>query len=126
VFGGDYAEKYPRRDVQFRPFTFAYRPPGALHQDEVGRRGARMFGIEVERGWQSSVKEGSGDLSIAYDFEGGPSLWQALKLYSETRAPVDADDLLVVSPISELLGSVAGKPDRYMVAPFGCEGSSQN
>ena len=69
VFGGDYAEKYGHRDVQFRPFTFAYRPAGVRHQDEVGRRGARMFGIEVERRWQRSVKEGSGDLGIAYDFE---------------------------------------------------------
>ncbi|HWS97766.1 MAG TPA: hypothetical protein VN620_14970, partial [Candidatus Methylomirabilis sp.] len=24
--GGDYAEKYGRRDVQFRPFTFSFRP----------------------------------------------------------------------------------------------------
>ena len=28
VFGRDYAEKYGRRDVQFRRFTFAYRPAG--------------------------------------------------------------------------------------------------
>ena len=118
VFGGDYAEKYGRRDVQFRPFTFAYRPAGVPHQDEVGPRGARMFGIEVERDWQRSVQEGSGDLGIAYDFEGGPSLWLALKLYLETRTPVDEDDLQVVSLMSELLGSVACKPERCTVAPF--------
>lgn len=46
VFGGDYAEKYGHRDVQFRPFTFAYRPAGVPHQDEVGRRGARMFALK--------------------------------------------------------------------------------
>jgi hypothetical protein len=77
------------------------------HQDEVGPRGARVFGNEVERGWQRSVKQGSGDLGIAYDFEGGTSIWLALKLYSETRTPVDADDLQVVSLISELLGCIA-------------------
>jgi hypothetical protein len=43
-------EKYGRRDVQFRPFTFAYRPAGVPHQDGVDPRGARVFGIEVERG----------------------------------------------------------------------------
>jgi hypothetical protein len=75
VFGGDDAEKYGRCEVQFRPFTFAYRPAGMLHQDEVGPRGARMFGIEVERVWQRSVEEGSGELGIAYDFEGDPMLW---------------------------------------------------
>jgi hypothetical protein len=85
VFGADYAEKYGCRDVQFRPFTFAYRPAGVPHQDEVGRRRARMFGIEVERGWQRRVKQGSGDPRIANDFEGGTSIWLALKLYSETR-----------------------------------------
>jgi hypothetical protein len=30
-----------------------------------------MFGIEVERVWQRSVEDGSGELGIAYDFEGG-------------------------------------------------------
>jgi hypothetical protein len=69
--------------LQFRPFTFAYRPAGVPHQDEVGPRGARMLGIEVERGWQRSVMQGSGDLGSAYDFEGGTSIWLALKLYSE-------------------------------------------
>jgi hypothetical protein len=64
------------------------------------------------------VKQGSGDVGIAYDFEGGTSIWLALKLYSETRTPVDADDLQVVSLISEMLGCVAWKPERYTVAPF--------
>jgi len=117
VFGGDYAEKYGRRDVQFRPFTFAYRPARVPHQDEVGPRGARMFGIEVEHGWQRMVADGSGDLGIAYDFQGGPSLWLALKLYLETRTPVNADDLQVASLISELLGCVAWKPEPCRVAP---------
>ena len=67
VCGGGCAEKYGHRDAQFRPLTFAYRPAGAPHQDEVGRGGAHMFGIEVERGWQRSAKEGSGDLGIAHD-----------------------------------------------------------
>src|SRR5271165_5837849 len=55
-FGGDYGEKYGHRDVQFRPFTFSFRPAGVPHQDEVGPRGARMFGIEVERYWRTSVE----------------------------------------------------------------------
>jgi len=118
VFGRDYAEKYGRRDVQFRRFTFAYRPAGVPHQDEVGPRGARMFGIEVEHGWQRSVKDGSGDLGIACDFEGGLSLWLALKLYLETRTPIKTDDLQVVRLVSELLGCVAHKPERLTIAPY--------
>jgi hypothetical protein len=70
VFEGDYAEKYGRREVQFRPFTFAYRPAGCCIRMRSAR-GARMFGIEVERVWQRSVEDGSGELGIAYDFEGG-------------------------------------------------------
>ncbi len=118
-FGGDYGEKYGHRDVQFRPFTLSFRPAGVPHQDEVGPKGARMFGIEVESGWQHSLQSCSGNLSIAYDFEGGELLWLGLKLYSETRTSLDARDLQVESLVSELLGCVACKPERNSVtAPF--------
>jgi AraC family transcriptional regulator len=117
-FGGDYGEKYGRRDVQFRPFTLSFRPAGVPHQDEVGPRGARMFGIEVEGEWQRRLQSCSGNLSIAYDFEGGELLWLGLKLYSETRTLLDAHDLQVESLVSELLGCVACKPERSSAAPF--------
>lgn len=118
VLGGDYAEKYCHRDVQLRPFTFSFRPAGVPHQDEIGPRGARMFGIEAERCWQRSLEGCSGNLTVAYDFEGGELLWLALKLYCETRTPLDARDLQVESLLSELLGLVACKPERSTGAPF--------
>ena len=117
-FGGDYGEKYGRRDLQFRPFTFAFRPAGVPHQDEVGPRGARMFGIEINRDVQQSLQSASGNLSVAYDFEGGELLWLGLKLYSETRALLGAHDLQVESLVSELVGRVACKPERCSAAPF--------
>jgi AraC family transcriptional regulator len=117
-FGGDYAEKYCHRDVQFRPFTFSFRPATVPHQDEVGPRGARMFGIEVERSWQESLKDCSGVLDVAYDFEGGQLLWLAMKLYFETSAPLEVHDLHVESLVSELLGCVACEPERCTSAPF--------
>lgn len=117
-FGGDYGEKYGHRDLQFRPFTFSFRPSGVPHQDEIGPRGARMFGIEVERGWQRKLQDCSGNLGVAYDFEGGTLLWLAMKLYSETRTLLDHDDLQVESLVSELLGAVACKPGRCTAPPF--------
>ena len=116
--GGDYAEKYGRRDHQFRPFTSAFRPAGVPHQDEIGPRGARMFGIEFQPSWQRSIADCSGTLAVAYDLEGGPALWLSLKLYSETRTPLDPVDLQVEGLVSELLGVVALKPERCTVAPF--------
>lgn len=116
--GGDYAEKYCHRDVQFRPFSLSFRPAGNLHQDEIGPRGARMFGIEIEGDWQRRLRSCSGKLDIAYDFEGGELLWLGLKLYSETRTLLDPSDLQVESLVSELLGSVTCKPERYTAAPF--------
>ena len=117
-FGGDYAEKYFHRDVQFRPFSFSFRPAGNLHQDEIGPRGARMFGIEVESAWQRRLDSCSGNLGVAYDFEGGELVWLGLKLYSETRTSLDRRDLQVESLVSELLGLVACKPERCTAAPF--------
>jgi AraC family transcriptional regulator len=117
-FSGDYGEKYLHRDVQFRPFTLSFRPAGVPHQDEVGTKGARMFGIEIERGWQRRLEGCSGNLGIAYDFEGGELLWLGLKLYTETRTPLDVGDLQVESLVSELLGAVACKPERCNTSPF--------
>jgi AraC family transcriptional regulator len=117
-FGGDYAEKYCHRDVQFRPFTLSFRPAGNLHQDEIGPRGARMFGIEVEPEWRRRLQACSGNLGVAYDFEGGELLWLGLKLYSETRTPLDPRDLQVESLVSELLGLVACKPERCLTPPY--------
>lgn len=117
-FGGDYAEKYGRRDVQFRPFTMSFRPAGVPHQDEVGPKGARMFGIEVEKATQRSLDGCSGNLGIAYDFEGGDSLWLGLKLYAETRTPLASHDLQVESLVSELVGAVACRPESCTTAPY--------
>jgi len=117
-FGGDYGEKYGRRNLQFRPFTFSFRPAGVPHQDEVGPRGARMFGIEVEPDCERSMSQYSGRLDVAYDFEGGKLLSLGLKLYAETRTPLTAHDLHVESLLLELLGAVACRPERCTVAPF--------
>ena len=116
-FGGDYGEKYGRRDVQFRPFTFSFRPAGVPHQDEVGPRGARMFGIEVEPGCQRSLAHYSGRLDVAYDCEGGKLLSLGLRLYAETRTALAARDLQVESLLLELLGAVACRPESCTIAP---------
>jgi AraC family transcriptional regulator len=41
-----------------------------------------------------------------------------VKLYGETRTPLDTHDLQLESLVSELLGAVACKPERFAVAPF--------
>jgi AraC family transcriptional regulator len=117
-FGGDYEEKYGRRDVQFKPFTFSFRPAGVPHQDAIGPRGARMFGIEVQPAWQRKLQSCPASLTVGYDFEGGGPLWLALKLYAETRTALPENDLQVESLISELLGAVACKPESGRTAPL--------
>jgi AraC family transcriptional regulator len=116
-FGGDYAEKYGRRDVQFRPFTLSFRPAGELHQDAVGPRGASMFGIEVERSWQERMDPLRNSLRTGYDFEGGEPLWLALKLYVGTRASLAGFDLHIDSLTAELLGSMSCQSERCTIAP---------
>lgn len=115
---GDYGEQYGRRYVQFRPFTLSFRPAEVPHRDEVGPRGARMFGIEANRRWQDLVESASGTLQVAYDTEGGDRLWLALKLYCETSAPVETNDLQVESLMAELLAATTCRPERTHDAPF--------
>jgi len=115
--GGDYGEKYGRQYMQFRPFTLSFRPADVPHLDEVGPRGAHMFGIEASRVWQEMIESASGNLSVGYDTRGGDQLWLALKLFRETRVPLNPDDLQVESLMAELLAVTAFKPDRTHDAP---------
>jgi len=96
------------------------------HQDAIGPRGARMFGIEVKPAWQSKLQSCSGSLNVGYDFRGGEPLWLALKLYAETRAPLPADDLRVESLVSELLGAVACRLDHPRSRRSGYAGSRRS
>jgi AraC family transcriptional regulator len=115
---GDYQEKFGRNNVQFRPFTFSFRPAGVPHQDAIGPHGARMFGIEIERAWQKRMESCSGSLNVGYDFEGGAANWLAVQLYFETQTKLPADDLQVESLLSELLGVVACRPENCRIAPL--------
>jgi AraC family transcriptional regulator len=115
--GGDYGEQYGHRYMQFRPFTLSFRPAEVPHMDEVGSRGARMFGIEASRRWQDLVESASGKLSVAYDVQGGNQLWLALKLYREVRALPHPDQLQIDSLMAELLAATAGRDDRTHDAP---------
>ncbi len=116
-FGGDYGEHYGRQYMQFRPFTLSFRPAGVPHMDEIGPRGARMFGIEASNTWQQMVESASGNLSIAYDLRGGDRLWLALKLYCETCTPLEADDLQVESLMAEMLALTGCAQERSHDAP---------
>jgi AraC family transcriptional regulator len=116
-FAGDYGEQYGRQYMQFRPFTLSFRPAGVPHMDEIGPRGARMFGIEASNTWQAMIESASGDLSIAYDLRGGDRLWLALKLYRETCTGNEADDLQVESLMAEMLALTGCPPERTHDAP---------
>ena len=116
-FAGDYGEQYGRQYMQFRPFTLSFRPAGVPHRDEIGPRGARMFGIEASKTWQAMVESASGNLSIAYDLRGGERLWLALKLYGETCTTQQVDHLQVESLMAEMLALTGCPPDRTHDAP---------
>jgi AraC family transcriptional regulator len=107
LLGGDYAERYGRQVAQAQPFTMAFRPAGVPHQDEIGPRGVRLFGIEVGPGWSKRLQADSGSLEAAQDSEGGELLWLGLKVYRATRGPVEEHDLVLESLLAELLGAVA-------------------
>lgn len=111
MLGGDYTERYGSGQSHcFRPFMASYRPAGVPHQDEIGPRGARLFGIEIKPEWQTSLAACAGTMDVARDSNGGALLWTAVKLYLETRGPAAVCDLSVESLIAELLGVVARIP----------------
>jgi AraC family transcriptional regulator len=114
---GDYGEQYGRQEKQFRPFTFIFRPAGVPHQDEVGPRGVRLFGIEICRTWQDGVQAVSGKLDVAHDDSHGGELFSiGLKLFLETRDKA-VDTLFTESLVAELVGAAARMRPTSRQAP---------
>ena len=105
---GNYHERYGGREIDFRPFTIAYRPAGVPHKDEIGPNGLRFFEIEIRPRWRKQLQECSLVPDTAYeDFHGGTLLWLGMKLFRETRGP--SEDLVVESLLAETLGLVTNE-----------------
>jgi AraC family transcriptional regulator len=114
--GGEYRERYGGEQVDYEPFTVAFRPAGIPHQDEVGPRGVKLFEIELRQGWQERIEECSGTLSRACDDRNaGEFLWLSMQLFRETEA--DADELVTESLLCELVGKAGRVAHENRQAP---------
>jgi len=111
LLDGDYRETYCHHQRDFGPFDVSFRPAGVPHQDMVGPRGVRFFEIEIRPVWQKRLQEYPFGLQRAHDdCYGGPLLWLGMKLFCETRQPVERESLQIESLLAELLGQVASMP----------------
>lgn len=114
---GDYRERYGREQVDYAPFTVAFRPAGTPHQDEIGPRGVKLFEIELKPRWQTWIQQCSGSLTTACDDRrGGEMLWLGLQLLHETREP-SVDQLQTESLLTELVGRAARLNHETKQAP---------
>ncbi len=110
---GSYGESYLRgRDVEYRPFTAVYHPPGERHVTRIGPRGGRVVNIEIDSAWLE-LRRAIGPLPAAQvDLHGGPLVWLAARMHRELAdgAAVDAERLEWLG--AELLGALAGDGAR--------------
>ena len=104
---GSYGESYLRgRDVEYRPFTAVYHPPGEEHVTRMGPHGGRVVNIEVDATWLA-LRRALGPLpKTQIDLHGGPLVWLAARLHLELAdgEPVDGERLEWLG--AELVGSV--------------------
>ena len=60
VLSGMYREQYGAEDHWHRPFSMGYCPPMFEHSNEIGRAGARFFGVEINGEFCRVRKTGGG------------------------------------------------------------------
>jgi len=105
---GSYGESYLRgREVEYRPFTAVYHPPGERHVTRMGPRGGRVVNIEIDPAWLE-LRRALGPLpATRVDLHGGPLVWLAARMHHEISdgAPVDTKRLEWLG--AELLGALA-------------------
>ena len=105
---GSYDERYCRgRDVEYRPFTAVYHPPGEQHVTRMGPGGGRVVNIEIDPSWLDVRRALGPPPAARVDLHGGPFVWLAARMYRELGevGPVDAERLEWLG--AELVGALS-------------------
>lgn len=107
VFGGHMWEKAHRTEENASSLSVVVKPPGTVHENEVGPRGAHTVAVQI---FDSDVLlEGAGGLGPWRWTHGGPGVQPLLALgravADPTSGPQELEDMLL-----ELLGEVSDVP----------------
>jgi AraC family transcriptional regulator len=101
---GSYREEYAGRERSCGPMTLAFHPPEEDHAEQFDGPEVRSFNVEVPRGWLARFESASPRLDRPAEFQGGPAVGAALRLFEEWDYRDSASPLIIEGLALQLLG----------------------
>jgi AraC family transcriptional regulator len=103
LLDGSYSETYGGKSFSYRPMTIWWHRPGVLHKDEVGKRGAHFFTIEIQPQYLLRLQE---IMKLPEDFyvQNDRLTWSACRLYREFKNWQIGSELIAEGIMLEMLG----------------------
>jgi AraC-like DNA-binding protein len=86
-----------------RPLTLVLFPAGLAHANRWHDAGGRALNVEFARPWLERLQGRTTVLDRPADYEDGPQVWLARRLFEECRTQDDASPLAVEGLVLELL-----------------------
>jgi AraC-like DNA-binding protein len=94
---------WERRTWTGRPLTLTLYPAGLAHANRWHDSWGRALNVEFARLWLERLRGRTTILDHPADYEGGPLVWLASRLYEECRRQDDVSSLSVEGLVLELL-----------------------
>lgn len=107
VLQGTYIESDNKQDVQCKPLTLTFRPPGELHQDKFHNQEVRVFTIEIPPRWMERLQQDSIYLSSSINFQGGFVSRLSERLVKEVHRMDTAASLIIEGLTLEIMAETA-------------------
>ncbi|HEX8423343.1 MAG TPA: AraC family ligand binding domain-containing protein, partial [Pyrinomonadaceae bacterium] len=107
VLQGTYIESDSKQEIQCKPLTLTFRPPGEIHKDKFHNQEVRVFNIDIPPRWIERLRQDSIYLGRSINFQGGAITRLSDRLVKEVHRMDTAASLIVEGLTLEIMAETA-------------------
>ncbi|HEY0098714.1 MAG TPA: AraC family transcriptional regulator [Pyrinomonadaceae bacterium] len=107
VLQGTYIESDNKQEIECKPLTLTFRPPGELHKDKFHNQEVRVFTIEIPPRWIERLQQDSIYLGSSSNFQGGVISRLSQRLVREVQRMDTAASLIIEGLTLEIMAETA-------------------
>jgi AraC family transcriptional regulator len=120
VLQGSYMESDAKQEMQCKPLTLTFRPPGELHKDKFHNREVRVFTIEIPPRWIERLQQDSIYLGRSINFQGGLITQLSDRLVKEVHRMDTAASLIIEGLTLEIMAETARRSAHNVERAIPC------
>ena len=107
VLQGTYTESDNKKELECKPFTLTFRPPGEMHEDKFHNQEVRVFTIEIPPLWMEKLEQDSICLDHSVTFQCGAITRLSERLVKEFHQMETAAHLIMEALTLEMIAETA-------------------